>query len=86
MHLDRRFLNWGIFFIVLGGIPLLVQQGLIDRDLAARAWQLWPLLIIAAGVGLLLRRTSLEFLGGLVVAAAAGNRAGTSPTRTATVG
>jgi hypothetical protein len=72
MHLERRFLNWGIFFIVLGGIPLAVQQGWLDRDLAARAWQLWPLLIIAAGVGLLLRRTSLEFLGGLVVAATLG--------------
>lgn len=59
MHLDRRFLNWGVFFIVLGGVPLAVQQGLLDRDLAARAWLLWPLLIIAAGVGLLLRRTDL---------------------------
>ena len=76
MHLDRRFLDWGVFFIVLGAIPLAVQQGLLDRDLAARAWQLWPLLIIAGGVGLLLRRTSLEFLGGLVAAAALGAIAG----------
>lgn len=72
MRLDRRFLNWGLFFIVLGAVPLLVQQGLVSRDIAARAWQLWPLLIVAAGVGLLLRRTSLEFLGGLVVAITVG--------------
>ena len=72
MRLDRRFLNWGVFFIVLGAIPLAVQQGVLDRDLAARAWQLWPLLIIAAGVGLVLRRTSLEFLGGLIVAITTG--------------
>lgn len=72
MRLDSRFLNWGLFFIVLGAVPLAVQQGLISRDIAARAWQLWPLLIVAAGVGLLLRRTSLDFLGGLVVAVTVG--------------
>ena len=69
MRVDQRFLGWGVFFIVLGGVPLAVQQGLIDRELAARAWQLWPLLIVAAGVGLLLRRTPLEFIGGLLASA-----------------
>lgn len=72
MRIDSRFLNWGLFFAVMGAVPLAVQQGLISRDIAARAWQLWPLLIVAAGVGLLLRRTSLEFLGGLVVAVTVG--------------
>ncbi|MBM4407230.1 MAG: DUF4097 domain-containing protein [Chloroflexi bacterium] len=68
MRLDSRFLNWGLFFIVTGAVPLAVQQGLLGRDIAVRAWQLWPLLIVAAGVGLLLRRTTLEFLGGVIVA------------------
>jgi hypothetical protein len=72
MRLDRRFLNWGLFFIVLGAIPLAVQQGVLGRDLAARAWQLWPLLLVAAGVGLLLRRTAFEFVGGLIVAVTIG--------------
>jgi hypothetical protein len=72
MHIDRRFLNWGLFFILLGAVPLAVQQNLISRDVVARAWQLWPLFIIGAGVGLVLRRTSLNFVGGLIAAATAG--------------
>jgi hypothetical protein len=72
MRLDRRFVNWGLFFIILGGVPLAVQQGWIDEDVARRAWQLWPLLIVAAGIGLLLRRTSFEPLGGLLAAVTAG--------------
>ena len=69
MHVDRRFLNWGIFFVLLGVVPLLVQAGVVDRDAVAKSWQLWPLLIVAAGIGLLLRHTSFEFAGGMVGAA-----------------
>ena len=72
MRLDRRFLSWGLFFIALGGVPLAVQQGWLDEDVASRAWQLWPLLVVAAGIGLLLRRTSLEPLGGLLASVTAG--------------
>jgi len=66
MRLDSRFVNWGIFFILLGALPLLVQENLLDRDAVARGWQLWPLLIVGAGVGLLLRQTPLAFTGGLI--------------------
>lgn len=76
MRLDRQFVTLGLFFIVLGAIPLAVQQGLLDRDLAARAWQLWPLFIVAAGIGLLLRRTSLEPLGGVIAALTAATMLG----------
>jgi hypothetical protein len=72
VRIDRRFLNWGVFFILLGAIPLGVQANVLDRDVVARSWQLWPLLIIAAGAGLLLRRTALDFAGGLIAAATVG--------------
>jgi cell wall-active antibiotic response 4TMS protein YvqF len=72
VRLDRRLLGWGVFFILLGAVPLAVRQGLIPADAVARAWTLWPLLLIAAGVGLLLRRTPFEFLGGLLTAATLG--------------
>jgi hypothetical protein len=72
MHVDRRLLNWGLFFILLGAIPIAVQQGLIPESAVARAWTLWPLLLVAAGIGLLLRRTRLEFVGGLISAATLG--------------
>jgi hypothetical protein len=69
---DRRFLNWGIFLIVLGLIPLLVRLDVISSDAIADAWRLWPLILVGIGLGLLLRRTALAPLGGLVVAATIG--------------
>jgi hypothetical protein len=72
MRLDPRFLNWGVFFILLGGVPLAVSQGWIPADVVDRAWRFWPLILIGIGLGLLLRRTAFHFLGGLVVAIAFG--------------
>jgi hypothetical protein len=72
MRLNRTLLNWGVFFILLGAIPIAVRQGLLTEDQVSRAWTLWPLLLIAAGIGLLLRRTRLEFVGGLLAAATFG--------------
>lgn len=66
MRIDRNLLQWGAFLIVLGAIPLAIQQGWIPDDLP---WlQLWPVLLIGIGVGILLRRTSFAVLGGLVSA------------------
>ena len=72
MHLDRRLAGWGVFLVLLGAIPLLVQQGVLSKDVVGRAWSLWPLLLIAAGIGLLLRRTPLDFVGGLLAAGTLG--------------
>ncbi len=72
MHLDRRLLNWGIFFVLLGALPLAVQEGAVSRDILGGAWRLWPLVIVGLGIGLLLRRTPLDFAGGLVIAASFG--------------
>lgn len=66
MRLDRRFLGWGAFFIVLGAIPLAVRGGYLDRDLVADWPRLWPLILIGWGISLLGRRTVLEWLGGAV--------------------
>jgi hypothetical protein len=68
MHVDTRYLNWGVFFIVAGAIPLAVQQGLLTAETVADWWRFWPLLIIAAGLGLLLRQTPVAFLGGVLLA------------------
>lgn len=72
MSIDRRFLNWGVFFIALGAVPLLVDQGAISRSVAGDAWRLWPLVIVGIGVGLLLSRTPAALAGGLIVAATFG--------------
>ena len=72
MRIDSRFLNWGVFFILLGAIPLAVQQGWIPDDAVSGWWRFWPLILIGIGVGLLLRRTAFHFLGGTLVAATCG--------------
>jgi hypothetical protein len=76
MRIDPRLLNWGLFFILVGAIPLAVRQGAISEASVERWWSLWPLLLVAAGVGLLLRRTPLNFAGGLLSAATLGVMAG----------
>ena len=72
MSIDRGFLGWGIFLILLGGIPLAVNQGWLDPSTVEGAWQLWPVIIIGLGISLAARRTPLEPVGGLVVAATLG--------------
>jgi hypothetical protein len=76
MHVNRGLLGWGVFFIVLGAVPLAVRAGVIDASTVAGAWQLWPLLLIGAGVGLVLARTPAAVVGGLIVAVTAGLMAG----------
>lgn len=72
MRVDRRLVNWGVFLILLGGIPLAVSQGWFSASKVADAWQLWPLVLVGAGLGLILGRTRAAFVGGLVVAVTAG--------------
>lgn len=68
MHIDRRLLGWGVFFVLLGAIPLAVRGGLLDEELVRHWPLLWPVLLIGWGLGLLLRRTPLETVGGAIAA------------------
>ena len=68
MTIRRGFLNWGIFFICLGAVPLAVQLGGIDRTALGDLLRLWPLILIGIGLGMLLRLTPYASLGGVVVA------------------
>ena len=72
MHVNRGLLGWGVFFVVVGAVPLAVQAGIIDESAVVRAWQLWPLILIGAGLGLVLARTRAGAIGGLIVAVTAG--------------
>lgn len=72
MRVHRGFLCWGLFFVVLGLVPLSVQLGWIAPDQVSGLWRLWPLFLVAAGLGLLLRRTPLDGLGGLLAAVTGG--------------
>jgi hypothetical protein len=72
MRVNRGLLGWGVFFIVLGAVPLAVREGLLDASVVRRAWELWPLILVGIGLGLILARTKLAVLGGLLVAATFG--------------
>ena len=69
MRLNRTLLSWGVFFLVLGAVPLAVRQGLVPESTVDQAWRLWPIILIAAGLGVLLRRTPLDFVAGVATAA-----------------
>ena len=76
MRADRNLIGWGVFFIMFGGVLLAVRQGWIPAEFAERAWQAWPLLLVAAGLSLLLAGRPGAWLGGLVAAACFGVIAG----------
>lgn len=72
MRVRRGFVNWGIFFVCLGAVPLAVQLKVIDADMANGLLRLWPLILVGIGIGLVLRFSRGEALGGLIVAATFG--------------
>jgi hypothetical protein len=72
MRVDRGRINWGVFFIVLGAVPLAYHQGIVSSSAVGDAWRLWPLILVGIGLGFVLTRTPAHFLGGLVVAASLG--------------
>ena len=72
MKVNRRFLNWGVFLVAAGAVMLLAQSGAIDREAVAQALGLWPVVVIALGLGILLRRTRFGLPGGMLAAAMPG--------------
>jgi hypothetical protein len=72
MRIDRRLLGWGAFLIIAGAIPLAVRAGALSSDSLAEWPSLWPLFLVGAGLGLLLRRTPAHLLGGAISVLTAG--------------
>jgi len=76
MRVHRGSLFWGLFLLLLGAIPLLDQQGVIDVDQFTELGRLWPLGIIAVGVAILISRTQVAILGTALAAVILGGLAG----------
>ena len=72
MRIDRDLLGWGVFFLVAGGVPLAIQGGVLPAGVVDRWWSWWPLILVGIGVGLVLRRTPVELLGGVLVSGTLG--------------
>jgi hypothetical protein len=73
----RGLLFWGIAFIVAGAVALAVQQGIIPRQTLAELWRLWPVILIALGLAVLVSRTPAAPLGAVLAGAILGAAAGT---------
>ena len=72
MNVNRRWLYGGVFFIALGAVLLAGPGDAVDGDASPRRVRLWPVLVIALGVGLLLRRTRFDVAGGMIAAVVPG--------------
>ena len=76
MKTNRNLIGFGLFFIVFGAFLLGVRQGWIPTEIAERSWQLWPVLLIAAGLSMIFAGRPGARLGGLVAAVCLGAMAG----------
>lgn len=54
----RRQGNWigAAVLIAVGVIGLLANFGLVERETLRQLWKLWPVIPLAIGVGILMRR------------------------------
>lgn len=68
MRLNRGLLFWGLALVTAGATALAVQQGYIERDVVADAWRLWPVILIAIGLSIILARTPFAVLGTVLAA------------------
>ncbi len=65
---DRYVPIWGIFLLFLGIVFLLQSLNFLSWGLWESLWRFWPMLIITAGLGILLRRSNVWLVSLLIVA------------------
>jgi hypothetical protein len=72
MRVNRRFLYGGVFLVAIGGVVVAADVGAVDTAALSDAIRLWPLVPIAIGLGIVLRRTQFGLSTGLFAAAVPG--------------
>jgi hypothetical protein len=72
MRVNHRLVYAGVFLVALGGVLVATDQGAIANETLVALLRLWPLAIIAIGLGLVLRRTQIGFSTGMLAAAVPG--------------
>jgi hypothetical protein len=76
MQYHRGLLFWGLALITGGVVALAAQQGYLDRDALAGTWRLWPLILVAVGISILVSRTPFAIVGTIVAALVVGGAGG----------
>ncbi len=69
---NRKLLYLGTFLVASGATMLAVEGKAVDGEVVTQALRFWPILVIALGVGLLLRSTRFGVAGGMLAAALPG--------------
>jgi hypothetical protein len=72
MRVNRRFLYWGVFLVALGAVLVVADLNGADETTIADALRLWPLAVLAIGIGIVLRRTRFSVAGWMLAAAVPG--------------
>jgi hypothetical protein len=72
MRINRKFLYWGVFLVAIGAVLVAADLNGVDDTTLADWLRLWPLAILALGVGIVLRRTRFSVAGGMLAAAVPG--------------
>ena len=78
MRVDRSRFNWGVLFVVLGGVALAHDRNVISTSVLMDAWRLWPLIVVGIGLRLILARTPAAFVSGVLTAVVIGIIAGSA--------
>ncbi len=72
MRSNRTFLYVGVFLVALGSVLVAANLGAFDTIAVVDALRLWPVVLIAIGLGIALRRTGLSLPTGMLAAALPG--------------
>lgn len=72
MRVSRTFLYWGTFLVAFGVVMVVANARGVDDALVGDLARLWPVVFIALGAGLLLRRSRWSWVGGMLAAAVPG--------------
>jgi hypothetical protein len=72
MRVNRRLLYPGAFLVAIGGVLVATDIRNGDTGVIADALRLWPLAIVAIGLGIALRRTRFSLPAGVLAAAVPG--------------
>jgi hypothetical protein len=76
MNVNRGLIFWGIALVTGGAVALAAQGGYLDRDALTGMWRLWPLILVAIGLAIILARSGLAIVATIVAALVVGFAAG----------
>jgi hypothetical protein len=76
MRIHRGLLFWGLLLLPLGTIPLLVRANVVDPASLGDASRLWPLILVAIGLAIIIGRTRVSIVATAVVALVLGSIGG----------